>query len=136
MLPLTERLDDIPLLVDVFIKKYGNTLQKSIRRIDQKVMDAFMRYSWPGNVRELQNVIERMMNYARSDELTVDLVPPELFSARHTPGPDTDMESPEDAEKKLISRMLNLRFPRNQIAERMKVSRTTLFRKMKKYGLA
>ena len=137
MLPLTERLDDIPLLVDLFIKKYGKTLGKNIRRIDNKVMDAFMRYSWPGNVRELQNVMERIINYTRSDELTVDLIPLEILNARHAPGPslDIDMESPEDAEKKLIGRMLNLRFPKNQIAERMAVSRTTLFRKMKKYGL-
>lgn len=137
MLPLTERLDDIPLLVDLFIKKYGKTLGKNIKRIDEKVMDAFMRYSWPGNVRELQNVMERMMNYTRSAELTPDLIPPEILNARHAPGPDMDMdmESPEDAEKKLIGRMLNLRFPKNQIAERMNVSRTTLFRKMKRYGL-
>jgi sigma-54 dependent transcriptional regulator, acetoin dehydrogenase operon transcriptional activator AcoR len=137
MLPLTERLDDIPLLVNLFIKKYGKTLGKNIKRIDEKVMDAFMRYSWPGNVRELQNVMERMMNYTRSDELTAELIPPEILNARHAPSPDMDMdmESPEHAEKKLIGRMLNLRFPKNQIAERMKVSRTTLFRKMKKYGL-
>ncbi len=138
MLPLTERLDDIPLLVDVFIKKYGKTLGKSIRHIDEKVMDAFMRYSWPGNVRELQNVMERMMNYTRSDELTADLIPPEILNTRHVPGPDLEMEmeSPEDTEKKLIGRMLNLKFPKNQIAERMNISRTTLFRKMKKFGLA
>jgi transcriptional regulator with PAS, ATPase and Fis domain len=137
MLPLTERLDDIPLLVDLFIKRYGKTLGKNIRHIDDKVMDAFMRYSWPGNVRELQNVMERMINYTRSDELTADLIPLEILNARHASGPalDMDMESPEDAEKKLIGHMLNLRFPKNQIAEKMAVSRTTLFRKMKKYGL-
>ncbi|PKN16898.1 MAG: sigma-54-dependent Fis family transcriptional regulator [Deltaproteobacteria bacterium HGW-Deltaproteobacteria-6] len=142
MLPLTKRLDDIPLLVDVFIRKYGKTLGKNIGRIDEKVMDAFLRYAWPGNVRELQNVIERMMNYARSDELTPDLIPQEILNTRHFPGPDlemnmnTEMESPEDVEKKLISRMLKLKFPKNQIAKRLNVSRTTLFRKIKKYGLA
>jgi len=47
-----------------------------------------------------------------------------------------EMESPESAEKKLIGRMLNLKFPKKQIAERMNISRTTLFRKMKKFGLA
>ena len=136
MLPLTQRGDDIPLLVDVFVKKYGKTLDKRIRRIDEKVIDAFLRYSWPGNVRELQNVIERMMNYARSDELTADLIPPEILNTFHTHGPGLDMESPVDAEKKLIDRMLTLKFPKKKIAERMKISRTTLFRKMKKYGLA
>ncbi|HNY65101.1 MAG TPA: sigma 54-interacting transcriptional regulator [Deltaproteobacteria bacterium] len=136
MLPLSQRLDDIPLLVDLFVRKYGKTLDKKISRIDEKVMETFMRYSWPGNVRELQNVIERMMNYAQSDELTIDLVPQEIQGALHAHGPDLDMESPIDAEKKLISRMLTLKFPKRQIAERMNVSRTTLFRKMKKYGLA
>lgn len=140
MLPLRERLDDIPLLVNVFIKKYGKALGKNIRRIDETVMDAFMRYFWPGNVRELQNVIERMINYTRSDELTADLIPPEILNTHYAPGQDMDMymdmESPEDTEKKLISRMLSLRFPKNQIAKRLNVSRTTLFRKMKKYGLA
>jgi len=140
MLPLTKRPDDIPLLVDVFIRKYGKTLGKKIGRIDEKVMDAFLRYSWPGNVRELQNVIERMMNYARADELTPELIPQEILNVRPALGPDMDlnmeMESPEGAEKKLIERMLKLKFPKNQIAQRMKVSRTTLFRKIRKYGLA
>lgn len=136
LLPLTQRVDDIPLLVDVFIQKYGKTLGKKICRLDEKVMDVFMRYSWPGNVRELQNVIERMMNYARSDELTADLVPPEILNSLHARGPDTDLEPPGEAEKKLISRMLALQFPKRHIAERLNVSRTTLFRKMKKHGLA
>lgn len=67
LLPLTERLDDIPRLVEVFVRKYGDALGKKIYRIDDKVMDAFMHYSWPSNVRELQNVIERMMNYGRGN---------------------------------------------------------------------
>lgn len=136
MLPLTERLDDIPLLVDVFMKKYGKTLGKNISPLDEKIMEAFMRYSWPGNVRELQNVIERMMNYARSDELTTDLIPSEILNTRHATGSDMEMESPGDTERKLISRMLSLKFRKKQIAERMNISRTTLFRKMKEYRLS
>ena len=135
LLPLTERRDDIARLTEVFIRKYGETLGKKINRIDDKIMDAFMHYSWPGNVRELQNVIERMMNYGRSGELTPDLLPPEIVDGRHASMPNMDLESPEETEIRMIRQMLNLKFRKHQIAERMKISRTTLFRKMKQYNL-
>jgi len=135
MLPLTERLEDIPLLMDVFVKKYSAALGKKVHRIDEKILEIFMRHSWPGNVRELQNVIERMINFAPSDELTTDLIPPEILDARGVPHREIDLESPEDAERKLIGRMLALNFRKNQIAERLNISRTTLFRKINKYNL-
>ncbi|MDD5170464.1 MAG: sigma-54-dependent Fis family transcriptional regulator, partial [Syntrophales bacterium] len=78
MVPLSERRGDIPLLVDVFVKKYGSAMGKRISRIDDRVMDALMNYSWPGNVRELQNVIERMMNIVRDHEITADIIPREI----------------------------------------------------------
>ena len=136
MPPLTKRREDIPCLLDLFVRKYGGSLGKTIRRIDDKVMEAFMRYAWPGNVRELQNVVERMMNYSRSEELTADLLPPEFFESRHLPFADMEMESPEETEKIMIARMLNLKFRKKQIAERLNISRTTLFRKIRRYKLS
>jgi sigma-54 dependent transcriptional regulator, acetoin dehydrogenase operon transcriptional activator AcoR len=135
MLPLTERLDDIPLLVEMFIKKYAATAGKKINRIDERILEIFMQHSWPGNVRELQNIVERMINFAPSDELTADLIPPEIMDARNMPQSEIDLESPDDAERKLISRMLSLNFRKNRIAEQLNISRTTLFRKINKYKL-
>jgi sigma-54 dependent transcriptional regulator, acetoin dehydrogenase operon transcriptional activator AcoR len=132
--PLRERPDDIPLLVDVFIKKYASALGKTIRHVDEKVWDIFLQHSWPGNVRELQNVVERMVNYASSGRLTYDLIPPEIIDTRRTRHRKLDLESPEETERKLISHMLTLKFSKNKIAEELNVSRATLFRKMKKYG--
>lgn len=133
--PLRERKDDIPLLVDAFMKKCESALGKTISGVDEKVMDIFMHYSWPGNVRELQNVVERMVNYASSDRLTGNLVPPEIAGIDRAGRHHFDLESPEETEKNLIRHMLALKYSKARIAEELKVSRATLFRKMKKHGL-
>lgn len=77
--PLRERQEDIPLLIDHFVKKYNQRLGLSIRDIDKTCLHKLMHYGWPGNVRELENVIERGMALADGDVLTVKNLPPELF---------------------------------------------------------
>ena len=59
MPPLRDRLDDIPLLVDFYVKKIGKRLGRTIETIPAGVIDALQDYSWPGNVRELENILER-----------------------------------------------------------------------------
>jgi formate hydrogenlyase transcriptional activator len=70
--PLRERADDIPLLVEYFIDRYGRKAGKSIRRVNKRTLDRLQSYPWPGNVRELQNVIERSVIVCDTDEFTVD----------------------------------------------------------------
>lgn len=132
--PLRERTDDIPLLTDVFIKKYESALRKTISHVDEKVWDIFLQHSWPGNVRELQNVVERMVNYASSGRLTSNLIPPEVLGVQRAHR-HLDLESAEEKEKRLLSHMLTLKLSKNNIAEQLNVSRATLFRKIIKYGL-
>ena len=69
---LRDRTDDIPLLVEYFIDRFGKRLGKKFRRIDKKTMKAFQGYQWPGNVRELQNVIERAVILSEGDTFCVD----------------------------------------------------------------
>jgi len=133
--PLRERTDDIPLLVETFVRKYSESLHKQITMIDKKIWSIFMAHAWPGNVRELQNVVERMINYAPDNALTVDLIPPEIMNSPRMKRSQHRLESPEESEKKMIKHLLMLKFRKNQIAERMNISRVTLFRKIKKYGL-
>mgnify|MGYP003806988451 CR=1 FL=1 len=133
--PLRERTDDIPLLAKTFIKKYETALGKAFTAVDEKVWDIFLQYSWPGNVRELQNVVERMVNYASQDRLTPNLIPPEIVGIHRTSRQHVDLESPEETEKRLIRHLMTLKFNKNNIALQLNVSRATLFRKMKKYGL-
>lgn len=133
---LRERKDDIPLLADAFVKKCASALGKTITGVDDTVMEMFLRYSWPGNVRELQNVVERMVNYAVSDRLTVDLVPPDIAGIDRSKSTSFDLVAPDETEKNLIGRMLDLKFSKVQIARKLNISRATLFRKLKKHGLA
>jgi DNA-binding NtrC family response regulator len=69
---LRERKEDIPLLVNYFVKRYAQRAGKKIDSIRKKSLDALQEYSWPGNVRELQNVIERSLIIVDSNEFSVD----------------------------------------------------------------
>ncbi len=136
MIELRQRPDDIPLLTRWFVKKYEDSLGKKIAHIDESVLEAFMDYAWPGNVRELQNVMERMMNYARTDRLTPDLIPPEITEARAVSEATGELESPVEKEKKIIRHMLDLGFDKKSIADKLNLSRATLYRRLKKYGFS
>jgi formate hydrogenlyase transcriptional activator len=72
MPPLRERLEDIPVLVEYFVGRYGRKAGKAFRRVSQRTLDRLQSYPWPGNVRELQNVIERSVIVSDTDEFTVD----------------------------------------------------------------
>jgi two-component system, NtrC family, response regulator GlrR len=72
--PLRERKEDIPLLVDHFIKKYANKLKKVINGVSAPTIQRLMSYSWPGNVRELENTIEYAVAMTTNDVITDDLI--------------------------------------------------------------
>ena len=72
MPPLRERNEDIAILVEYFIGRYARRTGKTFRRISKRALDRLKSYPWPGNVRELQNVIERSVIVADTDEFTVD----------------------------------------------------------------
>ena len=72
MPPLRQRADDIPLLVEYFIDRFGKRAGKKFRRIDKKTIKLFQGYTWPGNVRELQNVIERAVILSEGETFSVD----------------------------------------------------------------
>ncbi len=67
-----ERMDDIHLLVEYFIERYGKTAGKKFRNINKKTLELFQAYDWPGNIRELQNVIERAVILCDGDTFSVD----------------------------------------------------------------
>ena len=70
--PLRERKEDVPLLVNYFVDLYGKRAGKKIEHIQKKALEALQEYSWPGNVRELQNVIERSLIIAETNEFSID----------------------------------------------------------------
>ena len=135
MVPLRDRLDDIPLLIDYFIHKHSEIMEKDIDRFDEKVTNIFMTYPWPGNVRELQNVIERMMNYSQTNELTADIIPEELLHfQKQTVSVGEEFEAAKDIERQMLAKMLHLNLSKSEIMKKLKISRSTLYRKMERYN--
>ncbi len=135
MIPLRERKDDIPVLLHFFINKTSNSMGKKISKVDQLVLEKFLEYHWPGNIRELQNVIERMVNIAHSDELTVALIPPEIMQNRHPVSHAQEIVPPKDHERELIERMVRSNMPKREIAKKLKIARSTLYRKLERYDI-
>ena len=128
--PLRERPEDIPLLVDHFLKLFTNDEKKSA--IPSKVMDSMMDYSWPGNIRELQNVIRRYLSVGRWDFMKgTDSVQAIEYKSNMIPG-----ETLGEIEKTTIKKVLeqNL-WNRTLSAQSLGISRRALFRKIKRYGL-
>lgn len=73
--PLRERRDDIPLLVDFFIKRYNELYSKNVAGVLREVEDMFMSYEWPGNIRELENVMERSVIMVNTNMIDSSLIP-------------------------------------------------------------
>src|SRR5690606_4583339 len=67
--PLRERVDDIPLLVEHFLRRFNERLGKSVRRVDPEALAALLEHPWPGNIRELENLMERSVLLAEGDTI-------------------------------------------------------------------
>ncbi len=79
--PLRERREDVPLLVDHFIRRYARRNNRAIAGISKDAMDRLMEHSWPGNVRELENTIERAIVLTRDTMIAGDALPPSILSS-------------------------------------------------------
>lgn len=134
--PLRERKSDIPLLADCFIKSLNSKMGKSVNEIDERALKILMDYSWPGNVRELQNVIERAINIAQSDILTADILSPEITDHLRIHENNQENFSLEDVERQTILRMMNFHSKKADLAKKLKISRSTLYRKLDKYNIS
>ena len=137
--PLRARKNDIPDLVDHFVRIIGPKLGRKITDVDPGAIEAFLGYDWPGNVRELNNVIERAVNIVSGDVLTVEALPSEI--KENSPGPGTSVDwggnlNRDEIEKQLILNCLaKHNGNRNLAAKELGISRATIFRKIKKYSI-
>ncbi|MDA1195425.1 MAG: sigma-54 dependent transcriptional regulator [Planctomycetota bacterium] len=137
--PLRERIGDIPLLASHFLKRFSRENEKPIARIDDNAMTILQTHRWPGNIRELENVIERGVILAQSDVLTPRDLPPDLTAMTVTPEPGQTLplrKALEIPEREIIERTLRSHgWNRQETAAALVINRTTLFNKMRKYGL-
>lgn len=140
--PLRERPEDIPWLTGLFLDSFKASRPGAPKTISAQGMDAALAYAWPGNVRELRNRLERAAALARTDHIMpLDLFPEQASAARDDSGPPrpfaTLSEAREDAERRQIE--IALQETRGHLAEAARllgISRTTLWEKMRRLGLA
>ena len=133
--PLRERVEDIPPLVDHFLKVYSQKYHKPATRLARVTLKKLEKYQWPGNVRELQHALERAVIMSDSQILQ----PADFFFAdpeRAESGPVLDNYNLEEAEKTLIRKTLskcggNI----SHAAKELGLSRSALYRRLEKYGL-
>ena len=128
--PLRERVEDIPLLVDYFIKKYCSSMNKPIISIEPAALKRIQEYKFPGNIRELENMIERAIVVGNGKKINLKDLP----LAKDVI--DSSVESLDDFEKAFILQILNkYSWNISRTAQALKVDRVTLYNKIKKYGL-
>ena len=131
--PLRERKDDIPLLASHFLQKFTHEKKKEVASISPEVMETLLAHSWPGNVRELENTLEHAIIIAKKDKILPKDLPQYLLQK---PLPAQQLVSLQDYERSLILRTLKeTNWNKHQTSKRLKINRSTLYGKMKRYGL-
>lgn len=128
--PLRERTEDIPLLVEYFVKKYCTSMNRPLLSIDPSVIRRLEEFDFPGNVRELENMIERAIVVGNGKKISLKDLPLESSISV------SSIESLDDLEKNHILQILNkYSWNISRTAKALKVDRVTLYNKISKYGL-
>jgi two-component system, NtrC family, response regulator HydG len=142
--PLRERPDDIPLLINHFIQRFNQKYTKSIVGVQDVVKEIFMHYNWPGNIRELENAIEHAFVVSRQNTIRIKHLPKALVLKRPCADPaqvSKVTESipslrPPQSEKEAIMHALEIaNWKKKKAAKLLKISRSTFYRKLEKYGI-
>ena len=130
--PLRERTEDIPLLVNHFLKKYKGLVGREITKIPEAVMQKFMSYDWPGNIRELENMVQRSMIISTSNTLELG----DWFE--HSTENDT-VTSLREMEKSHIIKVLKSSgwkvSGKHGAAEKLEINPKTLYSRIEKLGI-
>ena len=137
--PLSQRREDIPLLIDAFIKKFNTKMGKEITGVSDQVLRLLLNHGFPGNVRELENIIEHAFVICGGSRIDLDCLPRELTMKQEETGssmPLVEGHPFEKAEAEIVKRTLEKnRGNRVKTAKELSISRATLWRKIKRYGL-
>ena len=128
---LRDRREDIPLLANHFLQKFASAMNRPVPAISAPALELLLNYNWPGNVRELENAVERAMVITREPEIHPGDFPFQLHPASAAAG-----RTLEDMEKLHIAKVLEeTKWNLSRTARILDIDRTTLYNKLKRYGL-
>ncbi len=131
--PLRERDSDIILLAEYFIQRYAHKYDRNSIKLSTRAVDKLMSYHWPGNVRELKHSIEKAIILSEND-----ILKPEDFFFKSYFEPQSEIKSIKlyEVEKEAIQKALQIHQGNlSKVAKEMEISRTTLYKKIKKHEL-
>ncbi|MBT7261114.1 MAG: sigma 54-interacting transcriptional regulator [Desulfobacula sp.] len=135
--PLRNRMEDLPLLVDLFIQKLNRIKGKSVQGIDPEVLQIFMMHNFPGNIRELENIIEYAFVLCSTGIISHEHLPSKLWLSQDQVIENNDPEFlVKNAQAKTILNALKEnKYKRQAAANTLGIHKSTLFRRMKRLGL-
>jgi DNA-binding NtrC family response regulator len=135
--PLRERREDIPLLVEHFVKRFRGETGKAIEGASEEAMAALLAYPWPGNVRELENAIEHAFVSCPGGHFTLAHLPAEVRAPEAIAASASSPPNPlETAEREVLIRALQeAKGNQAAAAQAVGLARNTLWRKLKRYGI-
>jgi DNA-binding protein Fis len=137
--PLRDRKEDIPELVNYAIKELNKNMNRSILKISEEALQLLINYDWPGNIRELKNVLESAMNFCRSHIIDQNALPYFLHlngsNNKKTDKIDLQGKIDEVEKQELIAVLNQCRGRRKDAAAILRISKSTLYRLMKKHNL-
>ena len=140
--PLRQRKEDIPLLVDFFLRKYSDENQQALRRVTPEALRPLLNYAWPGNVRELENVVERAVVLSSSSDIGPELLPDNIagrgaaLPVIETRADASLFEVMEECERQIIVAMLEkCAWNQTETAERFRIPLSTLNQKIKRLNI-
>ena len=137
--PLRERLEDIPLLIDAFLREFSQTHNKKVSVISPEARKILYKYPWPGNVRELKNCIESMVVVSMKDTIDTEDIPDHILQRSSETSTAPSLVAGitiEEAERELIkSTLATVEGNREEAAKMLGIGERTLYRKLDQYGL-
>jgi DNA-binding NtrC family response regulator len=142
--PLRERIGDIPLLLEHYLAEFRKQTDKTVTGFNEQAVQMLQRYHWPGNVRELVNVVERAVVLTKRTIIGIEDLPegvrrgaatPEALLARGGGAPSLKSALASPERQIILDALENNGWNRQETAEMLGINRTTLYKKMKKYGI-
>ena len=135
--PLRERKDDIPIMVNNFIRKFSKENNKNITTVDTKAKNALYSYDWPGNIRELRNCIEGAVVIAEGSTLRLEDLPPAVRKSQENSSISIPAGTDMDTAEKIIIRetLLFCQGNKSKTAQVLGIGRKTLHRKLLEMNL-
>ena len=132
---LTDRGEDLMVFADYFLEKANQQLNKEIIGFSPEVIAIFQNYNWPGNLRELQNCVKRATLLSRGDYIESDVLPAEFFQIQKQPNSSENFSLFDNEKEAIIHALSKTQNNKSEAAKLLKITRKTLYNKLKNYNI-